>query len=376
MIKLLSLLVLVISCSQSKAQPTQADRYNTIDKKVYSFSKQKPNAPFDTITSFVNKNFQGSEDKARAYYTWITLNIEFDEDFRGSACYSLIRAIRDSNTVLYMNDRTLDIKRAASEGIADLMVKFCHSSNIPCYTVPGYIRQSDGRVSDMSFVWNVLCLDSLWVQVDASMANGYLDQNYKFRSYSKKNFFYLPPSVFIADHFPHDPMWQLMEHPCTKSEFFKGSNLSKSGDNYHFKDSLKSYQQKSMYQRKEIDVARYFKYEANSYLYDSNMELFYYNNASDKMAIGIENFNNYLVIGETKLSKQPLKADWKKAKVLLEKAELNFREVEIILTKMQVNKYHPVDMYSSLSASLQSNMAYVQKNKDYLEKLKPFLKDK
>jgi hypothetical protein len=56
------------------AQVTRVDHYNIIDNKVFTFSKQKPDAPFDTITAFVNTNFQTQEDRARAYYTWIALS--------------------------------------------------------------------------------------------------------------------------------------------------------------------------------------------------------------------------------------------------------------------------------------------------------------
>ena len=111
-ISIITSLFLVIGV---RAQLTRADHYNTIDNKVYTFSKQKPDAPFDSIVGFVNANFRSHEDKARAYYTWITLNIEFDEDYRGGFAYSLIKTVRDSIPISYMNDRTLETKKAASE---------------------------------------------------------------------------------------------------------------------------------------------------------------------------------------------------------------------------------------------------------------------
>lgn len=358
------------------AQITKADYYNKIDNKVFTFSKSSLEAPFDTITAFVNNSFQTQEDRARAYYTWIVLNIKYDEDYRGSISYNLIKDIRNENNVSMRVDNIMETKVGASESIANLFSKFCQSSKISCYTVPGYIKQPDNIVSDMLFVWNVVCLDSIWVQVDASMHHGYLNENYKFIRHPMPDFFYNKSSDFITSHFPHDPMWQLLEYPYNMSEFVKGKIELEGKSTYSFEDSLKNYKYKTMTECKEIDVIRYFKNETAISLYDKNLELYNYDKAASKMELGIKYFDQYFEIGKNKLSKYPLKSDWKIAKEYLNKSEFYFNESEKLLNAYKLQVTETTQIYSILYSNLKNNLSDVYKNQEYLEKLKPFLKEK
>lgn len=358
------------------AQITKADYYNKIDNKVFTFSKQKPDAPFDTITTFVNTNFQIQEDRARAYYTWIALNIEFDEDYRGGSGFSLINDIRNINIIDQREYNTFHDKKSAGEGIADLMCKFCSTAKIPCYAVPGYVRRPDKTISNMSFVWNVLKLDSIWVHVDASMHYGYLNENYKLIRYPMKDYFCSKPSDFLKDHFPHDPMWQLLRYPCDKQEFISEIYREDNKQIYNYEDSLNIYMKKTLKQSKEVDVVRYFKYETNRDLYDRNMELYNYDKAADKMELGIDFFDKYADIGKNKLSKYPLKSDWKIAKEYLDKSELYFNETEKLLNVYILKGTETNQAYNRMYSSLKNNLSDVYKNQEYLEKLKPFLKEK
>ena len=358
------------------AQVTRVDHYNIIDNKIFTFSKQKPDAPFDTITAFVNTNFQSQEDKARAYYTWIALNIDYNEDYRGGSSYSLIKEIRNENNVSMRVENTMETKIGGSESIANLLAKFCQSSHILCFTVPGYLKRPDKTVSDMSFVWNVLYLDSIWVQIDASMHHGYLNENYKFIRHPMPDFFHNKSSDFITSHFPHDPMWQLLKYPYNIKEFKSGNY--REGDNpiYSFEDSLNIYLKKTLNQSKEIDVTRYFKYEAIGNVYDRNMELFNYDKVADKMELGIEFFDRYSEIGKNKLSKYPLKSDWKIAKEYLNKSEFYFYEAEKLLNIYMLKGTEINQIYNQLYTNLKNNLSNVYKNQEYLEKLKPFLKER
>lgn len=358
------------------AQVTKADYYNIIDNKVFTFSKQKPEALFDSITTFVNTNFLTQEDRARAYYTWIALNIEFDEDYRGGSSFSLISDIRSINIIDQREYNTFHDRKSAGEGIADLMCKFCSTAKIPCYTVPGYVKRPNGTISDMSFVWNVLYIDSIWVQVDASMHHGYLNEKYKFIRNSMPDFFHNKSSDFITSHFPHDPMWQLLKYPYNKQDFITGNYHGNDKQIYSYKDSLNIYMKKTIKQSKEVDVVRYFKYETNRDLYDRNMELYNYNKAADKMELGIDFFDKYADIGKNKLSKYPLKSDWKIAKEYLDKSELYFNETENLLNDYMLKGTETNQVYNQLYSSLKSNLTDVYKNQEYLEKLKPFLKEK
>lgn len=372
---LLFFIIILYSISLS-AQVTKADYYNVIDNKIFTFSKQKPDAPFDTITAFVNATFQSQEDKARAYYTWIALNINFDEDYRGASSYFLIKDLKNSDIVSNRVAQAFESRMAASEGIADLMQKFCESSKIPCYTIAGYFKRPDKTISDMSFVWNVLSIDSTWVQLDASLANGYLNDKYKFIRYPMINYFCLPAVEFIKEHFPHDPMWQLLNRPYDMQAFTHRKYDTEPSETYTYKDSLKLYQQKTVLQQEEIDIMRYFKYETNPDLHSRNLENYNYDKISDKMGIAIQYFDKYLEIGKNKLSKYPLKSDWNVAKNYLDKADLYFKQVEIMYEKLSFRSTDGEDPYKVLRFNLRSNLEALQKNKDYMEKLKPFLKDK
>ncbi len=372
------LYIVVLNCCffSLTAQITKADYYNKIDNKVFTFSKSSPDALFDSITAFVNNNFQTQEAKARAYYTWIVLNINYDEDYRGGKAYSLIKDIRDENNVSMRVENCMISKTGASESIANLFSSFCQSSKINCFTVPGYIKRPDNTISDMIFVWNVLYIDSVWCHVDASMHHGYLNENYKFVRHPMSDFFCHKASDFVISHFPHDPMWQLLEYPHNMSDFVKGRFELQGKLMYNFKDSLNNYVNKTIPERKEIDVLRYFKNETVISLHDKNLKLYNYDKAADKMELGIKYYDKYFEIGKNKLSKYPLKSDWKIAKEYLNKSEFYFNETEKLLDLLILKGGDENKIYSLLYSNLKNNLSDVFKNQEYLEKLKPFLKEK
>ncbi|MES2514261.1 MAG: transglutaminase domain-containing protein [Bacteroidota bacterium] len=369
----ISVVFIIVFGAQFNAQVTKDDHYDVIDNKVYVFSKANPDALLDTITSFVNTHFQSAEDRARAYYTWLALNIEFDEDYRESIGFSLINDIRSPNVISQRIFNALQAKKSAGEGTANLMSEFCQASNIPCFTVSGYVRRPDGNISNMSFVWNVLYVDSVWMQVDASLVHGYLDLNHKFVRYPMPAFFGISPEDFLKDHFPYDRMWQLLKYPCERTEFEHRTYSFVNKAIYNFEDSLKSYQAKTMRERKKVDAIRYFNDQANLPLSNQDLEAYYMDKASFNMEEGIDSYNEYLQLGENKLSKYPLKTDWINAKKYLDKAETKFKEVEIILAKMP---HASSEIYNYLHTGLLNNMANVKRNQVYLGKLKPFLKDR
>jgi hypothetical protein len=110
--------------------------------------------------------------------------------------------------------------------------------------------------------------------------------------------------------------------------------------------------------------------------YDRNMELYNYDKAADKMELGIEFFDKYADIGKNKLSKYPLKSDWKIAKEYLDKSELYFNETEKLLNAYILKRAETNQIYNILHSNLKGNLSDVYKNQEYLEKLKPFLKEK
>ncbi|MEO5990641.1 MAG: transglutaminase-like domain-containing protein, partial [Ferruginibacter sp.] len=112
-------LIIIFKSTSAEARVTKADHYNKIDDKVFTFSKQQPYAIFDTITFFVNQTFQSSEDRARAYYTWIALNISYDVDHLNELNLMQLFSVNMSANYSQKSTEVLKSKKAVCEGYSN-----------------------------------------------------------------------------------------------------------------------------------------------------------------------------------------------------------------------------------------------------------------
>lgn len=90
-----------------------------------------------------------NEEKAKAAYTWILINITYDYDCNPFCQYS------DLNKIL-------QTKKGICYDIANLFTAICHSQNIPSYSMDGCLK-ADYKYK---YTWKRVCIDGMWYTID------------------------------------------------------------------------------------------------------------------------------------------------------------------------------------------------------------------
>lgn len=354
------------------SQLTKVDYYNNIDNAIYTYSKSKANAPFDSVVSFVNEHFSTQPDRVRAYYTWIALNISYDVEYLNSLNYMQLFSLNNLSSAGQKASTVFSSKKAVCEGYANLMEEFCKASGISCFMVPGYVKLPTGEIPELMHAWNVLRVDSAWVLMDVTWASGYLDQNNTYKKRFTNAYFATRPATFIKDHFPLDPMWQLLKYPYTLTEFKADTFSLNNKVPYNYPDSLKQYAKQSEKDQELINVQRYARYHPENTLFTKNLDIYYNNLMADELNTGNLYHIDFLDIAKNKLSKQPTKKEWTKAKKALDSADVFYKRAETILKAYTAKSAEYRQVFASMQSSIADNRKNIATGYDYLKKIKPY----
>lgn len=185
---------LIIFCLNGQNQ-----KYNEIDSKALSI---KYLYSLESISVAINAIANSDEEKVRSMYIWLTNNIAYDTESFFSGNYP------EPKTEISLKN-----KKAVCEGYCMLFKKFCDLNNIPCITMNGYskgVSYRKGKVfSNTDHTWNIVRINNEWKFIEATWGAGYVTNQGFIKSFSDR-YFFVSPSVFILNHLPADPMWQLL----------------------------------------------------------------------------------------------------------------------------------------------------------------------
>lgn len=161
--------------------------------------------------------------KVKSIYLWITSHIDYDVYgySTGAGSYT------DPNEILRH-------RKAVCLGISILFDSLCSVAGIPAETVYGYAYAPWYETHDTLYLdnhaWNAVQIDGEWELIDATWGSGYIKQKkqtgrkllyrlfripyrikYKFIRKTNMKFYCTDPEVFVMDHLPSTPAWQLLE---------------------------------------------------------------------------------------------------------------------------------------------------------------------
>ena len=68
--------------------------------------------------------------------------------------------------------------------------------------------------------WNAAKVNGSWYLIDATWDAGTSDKSAFKKEYSTA-YLFTPPAQFAITHFPDAAKWQLLEHPLSRTEFFR-----------------------------------------------------------------------------------------------------------------------------------------------------------
>ncbi len=141
-----------------------AQDYERIDASILLYPKY-----FDTpeqFSKFISRDFSTDEEKVRAIYSWIILNVSYDPEeykrFNFNFKNLRERNAKEENTRAKVIQRTLNKGVAVCEGYAMLFEKMCELQGIQNYLVRGDIKSNFNDIDrpfKNSHMWNIAILD-------------------------------------------------------------------------------------------------------------------------------------------------------------------------------------------------------------------------
>ncbi|RBW58085.1 hypothetical protein DS884_09460 [Tenacibaculum sp. E3R01] len=185
-----------------------------VDKIIHSYNNIKS---INHLVEKIDYDFETNIEKARAVYTWIALNIAYENSNVLFSPEFLIYQNKESLKRLkdYKNRQTIveafETKKAVCLGYALLFNKVCNALKIKNELIYGYTRSSVEQigkiVSNKNHVWNAVYVENEWKLIDLTYGAGY---NYRgvWQKYLDVSFFDVNKDKLRLTHFPSKVFWR------------------------------------------------------------------------------------------------------------------------------------------------------------------------
>lgn len=264
--RLLMVLVFIVSTCYCEVLGQTALKDQEKRKRYRRITKRSQKAPENLsqstfhLSTYLTSPAKTDLEKTRSIFVWIAYNIIYD-----------MKGFKSGNLPDYRPKAVLLNRNAVCEGYARLFNELCNEAGVRSEIIRGYSKgygyDEGDRFAVTNHAWNAVFLDSAWQLIDVTWAAKNSNESSMARPFDNK-YFLSDPKVFINDHLPEIPAWQLLSNPITKEEFESGSISISSGE-YNYQDSLKyllnldpgkqaiTYQLKSKKFNPENDYANY-----------------------------------------------------------------------------------------------------------------------
>ena len=235
---------------QAKNLPEPPNPFAEIDKKALLIPDSLTRST-EAIATYINANFQQSQDKVRAAFIWVATNIRYDVPHMYEINYYEKKEDRIA--------KPLQTRQGICENYAALFIDICQKVGVPGFVVEGYVKL-ENQVSNLSHAWCVVRMDTSWCLFDPTWASGYIS-NGKFVPKINNAFYQANTSNFIQAHMPFDCLWQLLYYPISFTDFNEGRTKENTGRAFfNFPDSIALYEKQS---QSEKDQASYIRIDNN-----------------------------------------------------------------------------------------------------------------
>ncbi|XP_069476456.1 kyphoscoliosis peptidase-like [Ambystoma mexicanum] len=153
-------------------------------------------------------------EKIRAIWIWICHNIGYE-----------IVGSNDKEVKSSDEDDILKKKKEACEGYSGLLCQMCSVAGVQCLMLSGHAKGHGYRIGqkysgDSNHMWNAVYLAGKWHLLDSTWGAGNVNDNCTQFMFDYNELYFLThPALFVEDHFPEDPDWQMLSKPLSITEF-------------------------------------------------------------------------------------------------------------------------------------------------------------
>lgn len=208
---LITILVWSVSFAEPPSDYSRIDAHARNTPERYAQSVEKLAA---YLTEPANNDFE----KVRSFYVWLSKNIAYDVD--------LFRRYRPGTSLEIEPMDVLKQGKAVCQGYADLFNALCKQARLESRMIPGYSKGFANRnrkdFNTADHAWNSVLIDGQWYLLDATWGAGGLNDKMEYKAQFNEKYFLTAPEIFIKDHMPEQPMWQLLDCPVSIQAFASG----------------------------------------------------------------------------------------------------------------------------------------------------------
>ncbi|WP_347922407.1 transglutaminase domain-containing protein [Pontimicrobium sp. SW4] len=208
-----------------------SQNYELVDKIVRNYPSY---SNLETLSKRIKNDFKTEATKARAAYTWIATNINYDIE--------TTKKPKVFNTYMYFSERdyerqmkarlkrkvkmALMTKKALCEGYSAMFVELCDLLNLESIIVKGIAKVRPSEINSYkktkNHAWNAIKIDGKWELVDVGWGNGFIDDiSGNWINDFNDFFFFTKPEHFITSHYPELKKWQLLTKTINIKSFYE-----------------------------------------------------------------------------------------------------------------------------------------------------------
>lgn len=182
---------------------------------IYSFVRNihpEENESFEDLAGRLINNNWNEEEKARALFYWIALNIKYDYE-----------GLKTDFWKYYPSDYkiaqdTYEKRKGVCSGYSHLFNLMCKQVGLKSIVIDGYSRietyQAGLPIREPNHAWNAVFIEGIWKLLDVTWASSNA-KNDSINDY----YFFTKPEEFVVNHLPENEEWQLLQAPIDKKDF-------------------------------------------------------------------------------------------------------------------------------------------------------------
>lgn len=181
-------------------------------------------ASADTFAEKVKADFTRDDEKARAIFTWIALNIKYDLGAYGVNEKPVAYKYKTEQEKLALQEKfrqelsqkTLKSKKGVCQGYATLYEVVAQKAGLEAVMVTGTSKSHPMHIGKppgaSDHAWNAVKINNQWKLLDATWGAGVVTgEKPAFAFKFNDAYFFTEPDTFFLNHYPDDKKWLLTD---------------------------------------------------------------------------------------------------------------------------------------------------------------------
>ncbi|WP_300699003.1 transglutaminase domain-containing protein [uncultured Bacteroides sp.] len=186
-----------------------------------------------SLVAYMKQHLKTEEQLARAIYTWVSRNIQYNVYITYTPKYEEIDEKKEIQKIL-------SERKGVCQQYTLLFKAMLQEAGIDAHTINGYNRQNGVLLPD-PHQWCAARMNGNWYMFDPTWGAGFVE-DYKFVPSPNYRYYKQLSDSLLKTHMPFDPMFQFRERPLTYEEFDTGTfDEQKPMPVFYWRDSLELY---------------------------------------------------------------------------------------------------------------------------------------